>query len=547
MIVWAVETLLATTLLMLLVLVLRTPVRRVFGPGVAYALWALPAGRMLLPPLPETWRAASLPAMPVPEDITIYLGTPVATLPAAPASGPGWPAVALGLWLAGAVAFIGYHLIAHRRFCARVQRTAREADVMAAGNVRVIQTDATTGPLAFGVIRKFVAFPCDFTERYDPLERDLALAHELGHHARGDLIANWFALALLAIHWFNPVAWRAFRAFRADQEMACDALVLAGRARELRAAYGRAIVKSAHGGAVSAACHLHTINEIKGRLKMLTKHETTSSRRRLTGSAAISTLLLAGLGLTASGTHATETVRERVESATGVDLAELKLPSLPQAEPLPPPPAPPLPPKPVAGQAGEQVDRSVTTTTDAAGKTSRKMHIIVRDKDGKVSQFSEDGSGAAGTMPHSSFFYRSKDGQVTRWKDSPTVSIPPEVAERLKNMKIDLDKMPQVSSRICAEGEGGSANVIRRGDGDKSVTIICTNRIQSMASLGALDAARIAPNAFLIRRDAQSSALSGLRSARRSIELNRDMGDKQRKGALAGIDQAIRELEAKQD
>ncbi len=111
---------------------------------------------------------------------------------------------------------------------------------------------------------KYVAFPCDFTERYDEQERDLALAHELGHHVRGDLIANWVALVVLAIHWFNPVAWRAFRAFRADQEMACDALVLAGRAQALRHAYGRAIVKSAHGGAVSAACHLHTINEAKG-------------------------------------------------------------------------------------------------------------------------------------------------------------------------------------------------------------------------------------------------------------------------------------------
>src|SRR6185312_7903800 len=149
--------------------------------------------------------------------------------------------------------------------------------------------------------RKYVAFPRDFAERYDEVEQDLALAHELGHHARGDLIANWVALIVLALHWFNPVAWRAFRAFRADQEMACDALVLSGRDAALRHAYGRAIVKSAHGGAVSAACHLHTINEIKGRLRMLTRHEKTSRTRHYAGAAALATLTLASLAVTASG------------------------------------------------------------------------------------------------------------------------------------------------------------------------------------------------------------------------------------------------------
>ncbi len=43
MIGWAVETIAAATLLMLLVLVLRGPVARRFGPQAAYALWALPA------------------------------------------------------------------------------------------------------------------------------------------------------------------------------------------------------------------------------------------------------------------------------------------------------------------------------------------------------------------------------------------------------------------------------------------------------------------------------------------------------------------------
>jgi beta-lactamase regulating signal transducer with metallopeptidase domain len=560
MIVWAVETLIASTFLMLLVLVARTPVRQAFGPNVAYALWALPAARMVLPPLPDSWRGGALPVLPMPEDITVYLGEPVAMLPAAPASGIGWPVALLAVWTLGAVLFVGYHLVAHGRFCARVRRDSHNVTALASGRVRMIETDAAAGPLAFGVWRKYVAFPRDFAERYDPLERDLALAHELGHHARGDLIANWAALVMLALHWFNPVAWRAYRAFRADQEMACDALVLAGRARELRAAYGRAIVKSAHGGAVSAACHLHTINEIKGRLKMLTKHETKSRRRILAGTAAIATMLAGGLTLTASGTHAAETVRTSVESAVGVDLASIELPALPQAEPLPPPPAPPAPPE--------------TLLVERDGKATTRTRVIIRDKDGKLTNVTDtgpvptagrprvmiigkdgkiqtvDGSDpqVAVGMPHMTkrrIMFRDKDGKSVTWDATPDTPMPPEVAEKLKSMRVN---MPEFSSRSCGEGEGKPGeHVINRKEGDKRVTIICTNRIERVASLAALEGQKAGAHAFVFQRRAEGAALDGLRAARRSIESNTSMGDTQRAAALSGIDQAIRDMEAKKD
>ena len=56
MIGWAIEALLASALLMVVVLAARGPVRAAFGPHVAYALWAIPVLRLLLPPLPAGWR-----------------------------------------------------------------------------------------------------------------------------------------------------------------------------------------------------------------------------------------------------------------------------------------------------------------------------------------------------------------------------------------------------------------------------------------------------------------------------------------------------------
>ena len=46
------DTMVATALLVLAVLLIRKPFARHFGPGLTYALWLVPALRLVLPPLP---------------------------------------------------------------------------------------------------------------------------------------------------------------------------------------------------------------------------------------------------------------------------------------------------------------------------------------------------------------------------------------------------------------------------------------------------------------------------------------------------------------
>ena len=496
MIGWAVETLIASTLLMLLVLALRAPTRRAFGPGVAYALWLLPALRMVLPPLPSPLRLVETSPIgaPIPPG-TLMLMQPVAMIPSVP---QGWgmadvPGLAVLFWFAGGAFFFCWHVVRHAQFCRRVLASGRGYDV-AQGKVRVFETDAASGPLAFGVWRRYVAFPRDFAERYDDQERTLALAHELGHHARGDLLANWIALAVLACHWFNPIAWRAFRAFRADQEMACDAMVLARARPGVRYAYGRAIVKSAHGGAVSAACHLHTVNEIKGRLKMLSKHRSVSPFRRVAGSAGIAGIALGALGLTASGTHAAETLRTRVTHTTGIDITRIELPTphlLQASAPTPPssPTAPgaPLPPAPPA---------------------------------------------APGVPPV-----------------PPAPPAPPVVVTAHR----DASAEPVIEGNCGNEGHPG-AYVINRRQGDRTVMVVCNDRInatvQAATASGAQATAAAASaqaaaniDVAAIQRNALTGALAGLRGTRVTLATNPNLSAEDRKEALAGIDESIAELE----
>lgn len=512
---WAIEALVASTLLMLAVLALRRPVRRAFGPDIAYALWALPALRLVLPPLPASWHAAvAAPVLRATEQVTVLFvdagAEPVAaSTPWATMLANLKPALAV-VWLAGAGAFALWHAFAHRRFCARTLAQAVERDTVR--GVRVIESAAVSGPLAFGVWRRYVAFPRDLAERYDAEERDLALAHELGHHARGDLIANWMALFVLALHWFNPIAWRAFRAFRADQEIANDARVLAGLGPMRRHAYACAIVKTAHPatfGAVSTACHLNTIDDLKGRLRMLTINRV-SRLRRFAGAATVTLLIGGGLGLTASGTLAAAAARDTVEHAAGVELAAID-----QASPEPP--APPMPR--VADAVPLAPARPPVIGGNAAPGDRRKVVRVITVPSG------------AATYAERAAFRDGKD--VTKHRMILMTGMG-DTAQRIEVLNV-----PEVSESKCGVSSGKpSVMVIEGKSGERRKMIVCTDRIEKAG-----EAAAMAANGKDIERDAYASALASLRRARARMTDSTDLSGDQRKAALDGMDTAIRELE----
>src|SRR5688572_17730515 len=267
---WLLDTLLYTGILIALVLVLRRPVSHHFGPQIAYMLWGLPFLRLLLPPVvlpaslaPEPAAAPELavettPAAGNPSWVEAAAATPPVS-PAAPlpvsapptaSTPPAWEWSDLGeivlvLWLLSALAFLVWRVVMYRRMRAELLADARP--VGETGQVRLVETPALNAPVAFGVLDKVIALPPLFMAQPDTVARDLAIQHELQHHRGNDLLANMAAQALLALHWFNPLAWYGWRAMRRDQEAACDARVLAGRSREERIRYAKLIAGIATG------------------------------------------------------------------------------------------------------------------------------------------------------------------------------------------------------------------------------------------------------------------------------------------------------------
>ena len=300
---WLVDTLVATSGLLLLVLLVRGFVARSFGPSVAYWLWLLPAARLFMPVLTKEVAAPAAASVSdtVPGAELTASAMVAASDPAiAEAFSINWTGLGLTVWLGGAALLFVVQMIRYVSLRDELLADAKEIDVI--GDISVVESDRIGGPLAFGLFRRYIAVPDHFTRTFTEEERDLALAHELAHHRAGDLYVNLAAFTFLCLQWFNPLAWMAWSAFRFDQEAACDARVLAGTDAGTRQNYGRALARAASSErmpTLAMAMAQNRPHSIIQRLRRLMMKDT-SKGRLWTGRAAIFAAAAIALPLTAT-------------------------------------------------------------------------------------------------------------------------------------------------------------------------------------------------------------------------------------------------------
>lgn len=206
----------------LAVLVLRHPARRLFGARVAYGLWVLvplSGAAMLLPARVVRVPAAIAPvsAQPI-QVVAATAGGPVATSSFDPTL------ALLALWLAGVAAGLVWLAWRQGQFSGAVRR-------------------GTAGPAVVGVLRPRIVTPDDFAQRFTDREQQVVLAHERAHIVRQDSRINGLVALARCLAWFNPLAHLMGRLLRIDQELACDAQVVAAHPTARRA-YAEAMLKA---------------------------------------------------------------------------------------------------------------------------------------------------------------------------------------------------------------------------------------------------------------------------------------------------------------
>jgi beta-lactamase regulating signal transducer with metallopeptidase domain len=222
----------AASLAILLVLLTRPPVLRWLGANVAYRIWLVvpvavtasflpPRERIVVVSSPAIVTATREPAGPIapPHAVSEEPFEPIAAMPSA--SVPALADALVALWLLGAAALL----------------------VGSTVSTRGLAADPSIGPALVGVFRPRLVLPSDCETRFDAQERVLILAHEEVHRLSGHTVVNAVVEVARCANWFNPLVHLAAHRLRTDQELACDATVIAAHPSERRA-YAQALLKA---------------------------------------------------------------------------------------------------------------------------------------------------------------------------------------------------------------------------------------------------------------------------------------------------------------
>jgi beta-lactamase regulating signal transducer with metallopeptidase domain len=172
------------------------------------------------------------------------------------ASSRSWPVWIFAAWLAGVTFLAGQVVFSSLRLwrrSAKLRPLTHQATIAALDDccrqlkVRtrpaLLESLEVKSPALHGLFRPRLLLPKGFVEQFSLEELRFVFLHELAHLKRRDLLVNWVMAALQIIHWFNPVVWFGFGRWRADREVACDAIALEAAGQEQNKLYGLTILR----------------------------------------------------------------------------------------------------------------------------------------------------------------------------------------------------------------------------------------------------------------------------------------------------------------
>jgi beta-lactamase regulating signal transducer with metallopeptidase domain len=192
----------------------------------------------------------------------------------APAGTPLWPAIALGIWAAVALALVLRLAWAHHRLASLWARTAlparpREAAALerarrhtgARGRIGIARSPLPEAPAVLGVRRPLILLPLAGCDDLSDDELESLLRHECAHVARRDNLVAGCTAVLGSLLWFHPLVWIARRILRVERERACDEI-----------AVGSGEGKETYLTALAKFCHAAIGPELPGISRMASAH-----------------------------------------------------------------------------------------------------------------------------------------------------------------------------------------------------------------------------------------------------------------------------------
>jgi bla regulator protein BlaR1 len=276
---WLQRTSLEASLLILAVLGLRLMLGTRLSPAWRIGLWMLVGAKLMLPAFipagfglggwlqsEEAFQMTSSmvgtsSAHPSESDFATDSGKPQMAMIESIGGFPESAAILsgsvflLGIWLIGTLTVLAVALLRQRRFhqhlsrfptaddphlCCRLAHLSSQARVP---TPQILLTAPGTTPALVGVRQPCILLPSDWQTRFTDRSLRHVLLHELHHISHHDLLWNWAATAVQALHWFNPLVWFVVSRFQADRELRCDAGALAILSPTERLDYGHTLLR----------------------------------------------------------------------------------------------------------------------------------------------------------------------------------------------------------------------------------------------------------------------------------------------------------------
>lgn len=173
-----------------------------------------------------------------PAPATLHASEPAALGDGGPIAASGPRLQLLLFWAIGCLGGLVSLAAGHLRFHALVRRARplRDphwiGDMRAVGSrlglrrdVRLLVSEAAGTPMTGGFRNPVILLPAS-AATWEPARRTVVLMHEVVHVRRGDALRQLLSGIVLALYWFHPLSWVAFRMAAASREEACDERVL---------------------------------------------------------------------------------------------------------------------------------------------------------------------------------------------------------------------------------------------------------------------------------------------------------------------------------
>ena len=144
-------------------------------------------------------------------------------------------------------------------------------------------SEKVTSPAVYGIIRPKIILPLSYKDR----NIELIIQHEKAHIRGLDNLWRMIAFTVVAVHWFNPLAWMFLRALLADFELSCDERVLVKLGTDRSKEYATALLECRQGPTVFASAF--------GGARIRTRIENVLSFRKLTWISLVAFVALIGM------------------------------------------------------------------------------------------------------------------------------------------------------------------------------------------------------------------------------------------------------------